>query len=133
MNWKSQISVDVLLCLVFIIGVAGCSKSTDSNVPIDEPPRERIEVSGPISEDVVWESGKEYLVTGDVTVEAGATLTIQPEVVVKFAHERADEVIGITVERTLVADGGDSKMAITGFAATFRFAQAFTLPSCFSL
>lgn len=27
--------------------------------------------------------------TGDVTVEAGATLTIQPEVVVKFAHERA--------------------------------------------
>ena len=36
--------------------------------------RERVEVSGPISEDAVWECGKEYYVTGDVTVEAGATL-----------------------------------------------------------
>ena len=75
-------------------------------------------MSGSISEDAVWESGKEYAVTGDVTVEAGATLTIQPEVVVKFAHKRADDVApltkyyGITVERTLIADGGDSTTAI---------------------
>ena len=41
-------------------------------------------MSGSISEDAVWESGKEYVVTGDVTVETGATLTIQPDVVVKF-------------------------------------------------
>ncbi len=39
-------------------------------------------------------------------------LTIQSEVVVKFAHERADEVVGITVEGRLVADGGDSTRAI---------------------
>ena len=39
--------------------------------------------------------------TGDVTVEVGATLTIQPDVVVKFAHEHADEYSGITVEGTL--------------------------------
>jgi len=39
-------------------------------------------------------------------------LTIQPDVVVKFAHERADEYSGITVEGTLVADGGDSTTAI---------------------
>ena len=67
---------------------------------------------GPISEDAVWESGKEYVVTGDVIVEADATLTIQPDVVVKFAHERADEYYGITVEGTLIADGGDSTTAI---------------------
>ena len=78
--------------------------STDDGVVV----RERIEVSGPISEDEVWESGKEYFVTGDVTVEAGATLTIQPDIVVKFAHDRSDEYNGLTVEGTLMADGGDS-------------------------
>jgi len=68
-------------------------------------------VSGPISEDTVWESGKKYYVTGDVTVEEGVTLTIQPDIVVKFAHERADEYVGITVKGTLLADGGDSTTA----------------------
>ena len=57
-------------------------------------------------------SGKDYVVTGDVTVEQGATLTIQPEVVVKFAHDRADEYYGITVEGTLIADGEDSTTEI---------------------
>ena len=51
--------------------------------PTDSPDggtveRERVLVSGPISEDAVWESGKEYYVTGDIVVEQGATLTIQP-------------------------------------------------------
>ena len=78
MNRERQISVDFLVFLVFTVGVAGCSKSTDSNVPINEPPRERVLVSGPITEDAVWESGKEYYVTGDIVVEQGATLTIQP-------------------------------------------------------
>ena len=50
--------------------------------------------------------------TGDVTVEAWATLTIQPDGMVKFAHERADDYYGITVEGTLIADGGDSTTTI---------------------
>ena len=33
--------------------------------------------------------------------EAGATLTIQPDGLVKFAHERADEVVGVVSERIL--------------------------------
>ena len=82
-----------------------CAQPTDS--PDDGVvERERVSVSGSISEDVVWESGKEYYVTGDVTVAAGATLTIQPDGMVKFAHERADDCYGLTVEGTLVADGG---------------------------
>jgi len=60
----------------------------------------------------VWTSGKEYVVTGDVTVEAGATLTIQPDVVIKFRHERADDYYGLAVEGTLMADGDDSTTAI---------------------
>jgi len=71
--------------------------STNSSPSDEGTVRERIEVSSPISADVVWESGKEYYVPGDVTVEAGATLTMEPDVVVKFAHERADEYVGITV------------------------------------
>jgi len=60
-----------------------CAQPTDSTDD-GTVERERVEVSGLITEDAVWESGKEYVVTGDVTVEAGATLTIQPDVVVKF-------------------------------------------------
>ena len=99
-------SPPLLVCLFL-----SCAQPTDSTDD-GAVERERVQVSGPISEDAVWESGKEYLVTGDVTVEAGATLTIQPEVVVKFAHERADDYYGITVEGTLIADGGDSTRAI---------------------
>ena len=99
-----------LLVLSYFLLVS-CAQPTDStdDGAVD---RERIEVSGSISEDVVWESGKDYVVTGDVSVHAGATLTIQPDVVVKFAHERADEYSRITVEGTLIADGGDSTTAI---------------------
>ena len=52
--------------------LVSCAQSTDST---DEGTveRERVEVSGPISEDAVWESGKEYVVTGDVIVEGEAT------------------------------------------------------------
>ena len=99
-----------LLCALLLLS---CSPSTDSdstNNDVDE--RERIEVSGPISEDAVWESGKEYYVTGDLTIEAGATLTIHPDVAVKFAHERADDYYGIMVGGTLIADGEDSTTAI---------------------
>ena len=100
-----------LLSFILSFLLVSCAQPTNST---DEGTveRERIEVSGSISEDAVWESGKEYVVTGDVIVEAGATLTIQPEVVAKFAHERADDYYGITVKGTLIADGGDSTTAI---------------------
>ena len=100
-----------LLCFLPSFLLVSCAQPTDST---DDGvvERERVEVSGSIAEDTVWESGKEYVVTGDVMVEAGATLTIEPEVVVKFRHEQADDYYGITVEGTLIADGGDSTTAI---------------------
>jgi len=100
-----------LVFFIFSFLLVSCAQPTD---PPDEETvnRERIEVSGSISEDTVWERGKEYVVTGDVTVEAGATLTIQPDGMVKFAHGCADDYYGITVEGTLVADGGDSTTTI---------------------
>ncbi|MCK4660706.1 MAG: right-handed parallel beta-helix repeat-containing protein [Phycisphaerae bacterium] len=43
-----------------------------------------ISVSGTLSEDTTWTSGNVYLVTSDLTVPTGVTLTIEPGVVVKF-------------------------------------------------
>ena len=40
------------------------------------------------------------------------TLTIQPDVVVTFAHDRADDYYGITVKGTLIGDGEHSTTAI---------------------
>ena len=102
----------ILHTLSFILVLAfACSPSTE---PRSDPnfPRERVEVSGRILEDTVGETGKEYYVTGDVTVEAAVTLTIEPDVVVKFAHERVDEYVGLAVEGTLIADGRDSNTVV---------------------
>ena len=79
-----------LVCSVLCPLLLSCSSSTGPNSDTGSR-RERIVVSGVIREDTVWESEKKCYVTGDVTVEVGATLTIQPEVVVKCAHARADE------------------------------------------
>ena len=105
---ESSCFLFAVVCFLF----AGCSKSADPALQNKAPVRERVVVSGSIVADTVWESGKEYVVTGDVTVEAGATLTIQQDGMVKFAHACADEYAGITVEGTLIADGGDSTTAI---------------------
>jgi len=49
-----------------------CSPSPDSPPSDAGAVRERVLVSGSIVEDTVWESGKEYVVSGDVTVEVGS-------------------------------------------------------------
>ncbi len=44
---------------------------------------ETIEVSGPITTDWTWTSDNLYVVIGDVTINSGVTLTIEPGVIVK--------------------------------------------------
>ncbi|RLC56846.1 MAG: hypothetical protein DRI30_05215, partial [Chloroflexi bacterium] len=56
-------------------------------------------VSGTIGSDTIWETGV-YFVTGNLTINAGATLTINPGVIVKLASG-----IGITINGDLVAVG----------------------------
>ena len=65
------------LLLILAVSLPGCSSSVDSPASSS---RLRVFVCGPITEDTVWESKKEYYVTGDIVVGQGATLTIQPEV-----------------------------------------------------
>lgn len=70
-------------------------------------PAQAIEVSGSISSDTVWvESLSPYTVTGDIIVAEGATLRIQPGVVVEFANaSSSSEGYHIEVNGTLTARG----------------------------
>jgi len=67
----------------------------------DDPPPP-IEVCGSISEDTTWTTGNVYLVTCDLTVNSGVTLTVQHGVVVKFNSGRR-----LTVDGSLLAQGTD--------------------------
>ena len=58
-------------------------------------------VSGVISTDTTWSvANSPYIVTSDVLVQIGVTLTIEPGVIVKF-----DSGISIIVDGTLVSQG----------------------------
>ena len=68
-------------------------------------------VSGPITQNTTWtlapippNNGSPYIVTGDITINFGVTLTIQPGVEVKFAGN-----FKITVNGTLNAAGTSSQ------------------------
>lgn len=52
-----------------------------------------IEHSGPILEDVVWGSGDEHVITGDVTVYPQVTLTIEAGATIRVVAE-ADDTAG---------------------------------------
>ena len=64
------------LCPLLLFSCTSPTDSTDKGTV----ERERIEVSSLITQDTVWETGKEYCLTGDITVNAGVTLIIQPDV-----------------------------------------------------
>ena len=67
----------------------------------DNPPPP-IEVCGSISEDTTWTTGNVYLVTCDVTVNSGVTLTVERGVVVKFNSGR-----WLAVNGSLLTQGTD--------------------------
>jgi hypothetical protein len=71
------------------------------------------EVSGSIAANTTWTAAQSpYTVTGDVTVPAGKTLTLQAGVVVKFQHNT-----GLNVAGTLACQGTTgSKVVLTAFS-----------------
>jgi parallel beta-helix repeat protein len=65
-------------------------------------------VSGPITVDTTWDlAGSPYIVNGDVTVEIGVTLTIEPGVWVTF-----DGYYAIYVDGSIIAIGTESDRII---------------------
>jgi len=90
------ISIGIICLLVFggFVGFVnfGSEKAQGTNV------------SGPIVIDTIWDlGGSPYIVTGDVTVLSGVTLTIEPGVIVKF-----DGFYSISVNGTLIAIGTET-------------------------
>ena len=111
----SRIS-SILYPLSFIL-VLACSPSTTPNSHT-EAPRHRVTVSGSITEDTVWEQGKDYVVVGDVVVEGHSLLTIEPDVRIFVKADTEEDYYGLIVKGRLLADGGDALHMI-------RFAPAF--------
>ncbi len=78
---------------VFLNGSVTLGDITLSSTPV-------IDVIGNVSG--VWESGNTYKVNGDITIPEGSTLTIEPNVEVKF-----NGYYSLTVSGTLLAEGNE--------------------------
>jgi subtilisin family serine protease len=74
------------------------------------------QVSGVISTDTIWRAGIEYIVTGNIMVPTGITLTIEPGTTVRVHGERS-----FHIEGKLVADGAAD--------AVIQFTSATQAPS----
>lgn len=91
--------------LLLPFSFSGCSKSSPTE---PETKRPQIEVTGDITENTVWESGKDYIVHGTVVVGENATLTIEKDVHVYF-DEDGNEVKGqLDVRGIINASSDDS-------------------------
>ncbi len=62
------------------------------------------QVSGLISTDTTWASDYIYVVTGNIVIEQGVTLTIEPSVTVKFESSKAMQVDGELIARGTEAE-----------------------------
>jgi len=74
---------------------------TDGNLNLHLAPSGPCEVSGPIRTDTIWSltTCDPYIVTGNISVESGATLTIEPGTTVKFNSLKVLAVAGALVAR----------------------------------
>ena len=71
------------------------------------------QVSGTLTENTTWESGRHYIVTSDVEVPEAVTLTIEPGAVIRFSTDPSgDGFYKLKTRGTLIA-GGDSLNWIT--------------------
>ncbi|MFN3758216.1 MAG: hypothetical protein ACK4SF_03285 [Algoriphagus aquaeductus] len=73
----------MLILMAGVIGFVGCIEGNDRPGTDDGDNGSNIVVSSNITTNTTWETGKVYVLSGRITVTNGATLTIQPGVVVK--------------------------------------------------
>src|ERR1035437_3262067 len=85
--------------LLFVLGILIIGLTSDVL-------KAQTNVGGIISSNTNWSlSGSPYIVTGNILVEIGFTLTIEPGVTVKF-----DSALSMQIDGTLLAQGTSSNM-----------------------
>lgn len=95
-------SLTKVFVLLLAIGLVFTSCKKDEEVIIDPiVTSNEIIVSSNITSNTTWETGKVYILAGRITVESGATLTIQPGVIVK-----GQAGTGSNATALLIARGG---------------------------
>jgi parallel beta-helix repeat protein len=108
MNLNNRLTSVGIVCFIVIAGFVGLVNFESKNA-------QGTPVSGSITTDTIWDlSSNPYIVIGDVWVEVGVTLTIDPGVQVRF-----DGYYSIYVNGTINAVGADTnRINITSNMAT---------------
>jgi hypothetical protein len=86
-RFKVGLATASLTALLCMSAASGISLAVSSVRPPAPPPATRTQVTGDISSDTTWNrAGSPYLITGQLTVRAATTLTIEPGVEVRFGQ-----------------------------------------------
>ena len=73
----------ILILAAGVIGFTGCIQGNERPGNTDGGTDSNIVISSNITTNTTWETGKTYVLSGRIVVTSGATLTIQPGVIVK--------------------------------------------------
>jgi len=94
--------------LVVFTALLASSSSCD-NEGGDPTPYDGITIESNITENTTWETGNTYILTTRISVEEGATLTIQPGVVVKGEAGTGPNATALVIARGATIDAQGSK------------------------
>jgi len=99
--------VGIFSFILFPLSLFNCNKT-----PTTSKQSKQVTVTGSITENTVWETGKEYVVEGVVTVEQGVSLNINGKVTVLFKADEQGNKGKLRVNGSLQAVGTDSTSAV---------------------
>ncbi len=97
---KRTLQILALMMLAIVVTLSAC-KDDDDDDDNNNNNQDENKVTSNITQNTTWETGKTYTLGARVSVESGATLTIQPGVIIK-----GEAGTGANATALLVARGG---------------------------
>ncbi len=109
---NSKLFLYMAMFAAAIMIFTACNNDDDEN-PTPTPPAEN-KVTSNISQNTTWETGKTYILGGRISVLSGATLTIQPGVVIKGEAGTGANATALVVARgaKIMAEGTETQPII---------------------